>query len=192
MKLYYNPKSRAAISKWLLDEFGIAYELAFIDFENRQHKSPGFLKINPAGKLPALTDGDVTLFENVAIGLYMADKYPEAGLAPEKGTAAYGRWLSLMVYATSQVEPAMGDDMLGLEVPSWRGWSDFETVKTLVEDQLGDGPWLLGEQFTTADVLIGSMFTWLRVWGKSTGRPKLEAYADRLEKRAEEAAKKQA
>ncbi len=87
MKLYFNPQSRAVIAKWMLDECGAVYELVHIDLEKREHKSPEYKAINPAGKLPALVDGDVRLFENAAICLYLADKFPEKRLAPAIGTS---------------------------------------------------------------------------------------------------------
>lgn len=180
MKLYFNPKSRAVIAKWMLDECGASYEIVPIDFDKREHKAPGFLKINPAGKLPALVDGEARLFENSAIGLYLAEKFPDAGLAPKAGSPERGRFLSLMVYATSQLEPSMGDSLLKLETPAPRGWNNFETVKDAVERELGEGPYLFGEQFTLADIMIGAMFLWQRRWGGATGRPGLEAYMDRL------------
>lgn len=85
-----------------------------------------------------------------------------------------------MVYSTSQLEPSMGDKLMKLETPAQRGWNDFETVKNAVESELGEGPYLFGEQFTMADIMIGSMFLWQRRWGVSSGRPRLEAYMDRL------------
>src|SRR5262245_17829202 len=112
MQLYYNPKSRATIAKWMLDECGAKYELVYIDLEKQEQKSPDFLAINPAGKLPALVDGDTKLFEGAAIGLYLGDKFPEANVAPQPGKAGRGRYLSLMVYSTSQLEPSMGDALL--------------------------------------------------------------------------------
>lgn len=181
MKLYYNPKSRAVIAKWMLDECGAQYEMVFIDFEKREHKTPEFLKINPAGKLPALVDGDSRVFENAAICLYLADQFPEANLAPKVGAPERGRYLSLMVYSTSQLEPAMGDALLGGQpVTPQRGWTDFETAKDVVERELGDGPYLFGDWFTAADVMIGSMFIWRRIFTGKPDRPKLDAYADRL------------
>ena len=180
MKLYYNPKSRAAIAKWMLDECGADYEIVAIDFTKREHKTPEFLKINPAGKLPALVDGEVKIFENAAICLYLGDKFPEAKLAPQIGAPERGRYLSLMVYSTSQLEPAMGDALLGVTTLAQRGWTDFETAKDVVERELGDGPYLFGNWFTAADVMIGSMFIWKRMWGGPPDRPKLEAYVDRL------------
>jgi glutathione S-transferase len=180
MKLYYNPQSRAAIAKWMLDECGVDYEIVPIDLQQREHKTPDFLEINPAGKLPALTDGDSRIFESAAICLYLADRFPEANLAPGIDAPERGRYLSLMVYSTSQLEPAMGDAMMGVEVIPQRGWTDFETAKDVVEGELGDGHYLFGEWFTAADVMIGSLFIWKRMWGGPPERPKLEAYVDRL------------
>lgn len=180
MKLYFNPQSRAVIARWMLDECAASYDIVPIDFQKSEHKTPAFLKINPAGKLPALVDGETRLFENAAIGLYLAEKFPDAGLAPPPGSPERGRFLSLMVYSTSQLEPSMGDSLLKLETQASRGWNNFEMVKNAVESELGDGPWLFGEQFTLADIMIGAMFLWQRRWGGSTGRPRLEAYMDRL------------
>ena len=180
MKLYYNPKSRAAIAKWMLDECRADYEIVPIDFTKREHKTPEFLKINPAGKLPAFVDGEVKIFESAAICLYLGEKFPETKLAPQIGAPERGRYLSLMVYSTSQLEPAMGDALLGVTTLAQRGWTDFETAKDVVERELGDGPYLFGNWFTAADVMIGSMFVWKRMWGGPPDRPKLEAYVDRL------------
>jgi len=180
MKLYYNPQSRAVIAKWMLDEYGVAYEIVPIDVKKREHKTPEFLQINPAGKLPALVDGDSRIFENTAICLYLGDKFPEAKLAPKIGAPERGRYLSLMVYSTSQLEPAMGDALLDVSTLPQRGWTDFETVKDVIEKELGDGPYLFGDWFSAADVMIGSMFVWKRMWGRPPDRPKLEAYVDRL------------
>jgi glutathione S-transferase len=180
MKLYFNPRSRAVIAKWMLDECGADYEIVPIDFDKREHKSPWFLRINPAGKLPALVDGNTSLFENAAICLYLAERFPQAKLAPPIDDPRRGRYLSLMVYSTSQLEPAMGDALLELEHKPQRGWTDFETVKDVIEGELGEGPYLFGDWFTAADVMIGSMFIWKRMWGRPPDRPRIEAYVDRL------------
>jgi glutathione S-transferase len=180
MKLYYNPKSRAVIAKWMLDECGAAYDLVTLDFEKGEHKAPAFRTINPAGKVPALVDGESKLFENAAICLYLADKFPQANLAPKFDAPERGRYLSLMVYSTSQLEPAMGDLLLGAPLNPQRGWTDFETVKDVIEGELGNGPYLFGQWFTAADIMIGSMFIWKRIFTGNRDRPKLDAYADRL------------
>lgn len=180
MKLYYNPQSRAVIAKWMLDECGAEYEIVPIDFTKREHKTPEFLEINPAGKLPALVDGDSKIFEGAAICLYLGDKFSQANLAPKIDAPERGRYLSLMVYSTSQLEPAMGDELLNVQTLPQRGWTEFETAKDVVESELGNGPYLFGDWFTAADIMIGSMFIWKRMWGKGPDRPKLEAYMDRL------------
>jgi len=108
MRLYYNPQSRAVIAKWMLDECGAEYEIVPVDFAKREHKTAEFLKINPAGKLPALADGDTKVFEGAAICLYLGDKFPEANLAPKIGAPGRGRYLSLMVYSTSQLRTGHG------------------------------------------------------------------------------------
>ncbi|HEX9442464.1 MAG TPA: glutathione S-transferase family protein [Candidatus Binatia bacterium] len=180
MKLYYNPRSRAVIAKWMLDECGAEYEIVPVDFTRREHKAPEFLKINPAGKLPALVDGATKVFEGAAICLYLADRFPAADLAPKIGAPERGRYLSLMVYSTSQLEPALGDQMLGVETLPQRGWTDFATARDVIERELGEGPYLFGDWFTAADVMIGSLFIWRRIFGAPPDRPKLEAYADRL------------
>jgi glutathione S-transferase len=180
MKLYYNPKSRAVIAKWMLDECGVEYEICPIDFEKREHKAPEFLKINPAGKLPALIDGESRVFETAAICIYLGDKFPEANRAPKIGAPERGRYLSLVVYASAQIDPAMGDQLFGLKPQPQRGWSDFETIKDVIESELRDGPYLFGGWFTGADVMIGSMLIWQRMLGRPLERPRLESYVDRL------------
>ncbi len=180
MKLYYNPRSRAAIAKWMLDECGADYEIVPIDLQQRQHKTPEFLRINPSGKIPALVDGSSRIFENAAICLYLGDRFPEANLAPRLDAPERGRYLSLMVYSTAQLEPAMRDELMGVETLPQGGWTDFQTAQDVIEAELGDGAYLFGEWFTAADVMIGSMFIYKRLWSGPSERPKIGAYVDRL------------
>lgn len=183
MQLYYNPQSRATIAKWMLDECGADYEIVPVDLEQREQKAPEFLQINPSGKLPALVDGETKLFENAAICLYLADKFPEANLAPSLDAPERGRYLSLVVYSTSQLEPAMGDALMGMETFSQRGWTDFETAQDVIEGELGEGPYLFGEWFTAADVMIGSIFLYAQLFSGPSQRPSIAAYTDRLNNR---------
>jgi len=183
MKLYYNPRSRAAIAKWMLDECGADYEIVPIDLQQRQHKTPEFLRINPSGKIPALVDGSSRIFENAAICLYLGDKFPEANLAPRLDAPERGRYLSLMVYSTAQLEPAMRDELMGVETLPQGGWTDFQTAQDVIEAELGDGVYLFGEWFTAADVMIGSMFIYKRLWSGPSERPRIGAYVDRLLRR---------
>ena len=116
--------------------------------------------------------------------MYVADKFPHTRLAPPVGSPERGRYLSLMVYSTSQLEPAMGDSLMKIRSNnSARGWTDFEHAKDAVERELGEGPYLFGARFTAADVMIGSMFIWQRAFGGRSNRPKIDAYIDRLQAR---------
>ena len=180
MQLYFNPQSRAVIARWMLDECAADYQIVPIDLAMGENKRADYLKVNPAGKLPALVDGEARVFENAAICLYLADRFPEANLAPKIGDPLRGRYLALTVYSTSQLDPAMVDMMIGAKTERQRGWTDLETCKTVVEKELGAGPFLLGDWFTAADVMIGSQFIWQRMMRDTTGRPALDAYVDRL------------
>ena len=180
MKLYYNPQSRATVAKWMLDECGADYEIIPIDLQECEHKTPEFLKINPSVKRPALVDGDSRIFENAAICLHLGDKFPEANLAPRLDVPERGRYLSLMVYSTSQLEPAMGDAMMGVQTHPQRGWNNFETVQDVIEGKLGEEMYLFGDWFTAADVMVGSMFIWGQIFSGPFERPKIAAYAERL------------
>jgi len=184
MKLYFDPQSRSQVARWMLDEAGVDYEIVTTLIKDKAHKTPEFLKINPAGKLPALVDGRTRVFENAAICMYVAEKFPGKRLAPFPGSPDRGRYLSLMVYSTSQLEPAMGDSLLKIRSNNRaRGWTDFEAAKDAVERELGDGPYLFCAQFTAADVMIGSMLIWHRAFGGILNRPKLDAYVNRLQGR---------
>lgn len=184
LKLYFDPQSRSQVAKWMLDEAGVEYEIVPTLIREKAHKKPEYLKINPAGKLPALVDGRTRVFENAAICMYVADKFPQARLAPPPDSPDRGRYLSLMVYSTAQLEPAMGDSMLGVRSNnSARGWTNFEQAKDAVERELGEGPYLFGARFTAADVMIGSMFIWHRAFGGRSNRPKIDAYINRLQAR---------
>ena len=175
MKLYYNPQSRAVIAKWMLDECGAQYEIVPIDFAKREHKAPEFLQINPAGKLPALVDGDSKIFEGTAICLYLGDKFPQANLAPKIGSPERGRYLSLMVYSTSQLEPAMGDALLKVESLPQRGWTDFETAQNRRRGRARQGA-----LFIRRLVHRGRYHDWLHVHLETHLRRAPEPASDRI------------
>ena len=121
----------------MLNECGADYQLVPVDLQQRE-KGSKFLQINPS-KIPALVDGHSRIFETAAICLYLGDKFPEANLAPRIDASERGRYLSLMVYSTSQLEPAMGDALMGVETLPQRGWTGFETAQDVIEGELGDG-----------------------------------------------------
>jgi glutathione S-transferase len=158
--LYFALASRAFTPRWLLEELGLPYGVAMIDLRKGAQKSPDYLRINPMGKVPALTDGEVVVAENPAICIYLADRYSYGGLAPTIEDAARGPYLRWMVFSTAVFEPAIylvepSDPVAA----SGRGWGDRATVLRTLADTLSRGPWLLGERFTAADVMLGSLLS---------------------------------
>lgn len=101
MKLYYSRYTRSGRARWILEEIGVAYEIARLSFQKGEHKAPEYLEIHPHGSVPALTDGDLKIYESSAILLHLADKYPDAKLAPPLGSderGLYYRWLVWMSF----------------------------------------------------------------------------------------------
>ncbi|HEY8610521.1 MAG TPA: glutathione S-transferase [Roseomonas sp.] len=191
--LHHAPKSRSAGSLWLLEEAGADYELHWHSIEAATHKSAAYLAINPAGKLPALVDrgpaGDwkgVVVTEAVAIAAYVADTLPEANLAPPVGSpsrAAYAAW---MAYAPGVMEPAMADMAFprAKEAPARAiGWPPFPETVARVEATLAGGPWLLGAQFTAADIILGGLLAWVVEWGMLQPGPNTARYLAAIEAR---------
>ena len=179
--LYWCPNTRASRIMWLLGETGLDYETKHIDIRDAEaRKDPGFQAASPMGKVPAIADGDVTVADSAAIGLYIADRYPEAGLAPAVDDPARGRYLFWMTYTPGCIEPAMMEMARGLEPNrASSGWGDFGLMIETLEKGLGDGPWLLGETFSAADVLNGSSVYFMKQFGMLTGNAALDAYAER-------------
>lgn len=166
---------------WLLEELGQPFEIVEIDIRDPQSRSdPAFLKASRMGKVPAICDGDVHLADSAAIGLYLADRYPEAGLAPAIDARDRGRYLYWMVFTPGVIEPSMAERFNGWEVnPTQSGWGSFDLMIETLTQGLGDGPWLLGEQFSAADAIVGSSVNFLRMFGILPDNEVLSAYADR-------------
>src|SRR5262245_7453882 len=191
LTLYHNPQSRSTTIHFMLHELGEPFEIVPVDLKAGEHKKPEFLKINPMGKLPVLRDGDVIITETPAILVYLADKYPKAGLAPaidDPDRAAYLRWL---FFYGSCFEPALIDLALKRETaPSMAGWGKPDDVLDTLSAALKPGPWLLGERFTAADVMMGSGVAYMLGFKILPERPEYVEYAARLEARpARKAAK---
>ena len=161
--LYHAPNTRSSGTLTLLEELGAPYELHVLDMKAGEQRQPAYLAINPMGKVPALKHGDAVITEQVAIFLYLADLFPEAGLAPSIADPLRGPYLRWMVYYAACFEPAVGDHALKRDPapPSMSPYGDFDTVLRTVADQLGRGPYILGERFSAADVLWGGALTWI-------------------------------
>jgi glutathione S-transferase len=178
--LHHAPRSRSARILWLLEEAGAPYALVRHDLDQATQKRPEFLAVNPFGKLPALIDRgpdgtwEAVVTESVAICAYVADVLPEAGLAPPPGTperAAYATWLG---FGAAALEPAFADLAFprAQEPPARAiGWPPFAAALGRIEAALTPGPYLLGERFSAADIMVGGMLQWAVQWGKATAGP---------------------
>jgi glutathione S-transferase len=192
MKLYYAPQTRAGRPRWLLEEIGAPYELATVDLTKGEHKKPDYMKIHPHGAVPALVDGDLALHESAAICMYLADKFPEKKLAPELGTPARGLYYQWMVYSMATLEPPvlqvfMNTIMLPEAERSAaaveKAKTQFADVARVLSNALAGRTFLLGEQFSAADVMVGSTLGWASFMGLLADQPTLQAYVKRLSER---------
>jgi glutathione S-transferase len=159
LTLYHATRSRSAIALWMLEEVGAPYDIKLLKLSEGDNLKPDYLAINPMGKVPALKHGDAVVTEAAAICTYLADEFPANKLNVPVGTPRRGVYLKWLFFGPSVIEPAMMDRAFPRkESPraSTVGWRDFDTVLDIVAKALMRGPYLMGEQFTAADVVIGS------------------------------------
>ncbi len=181
MKLYWAPRTRSLRALWALEESGRPYERVRLDLGEGEQKSTEFRAINPMMKVPALTDGPLAMAESGAICAYVAEACPEARLAPPVGDAARGRYLQWLFFSPGCIEQAFLVKFTKGEVrPEQAGFGDFDRMLGVLETAVAPGPWLLGGQFTAADVMIGTdLHFGIDVFGLFPSRPALRAYVDR-------------
>lgn len=185
LTLYGHPHSRASVVHCMLEELGEPYNYRLLDLQKGEQKEPAYLAVNPMGKVPALEDGDVIITEVAAICCYLADTYPKAGLAPPIGDPLRGPYLKWLFFGPSCIEPAMMAAMFGWEAPGKgvTGWGSLDTILDVLSAALTEGPYLLGEKFTAADVVIGSGLSWGMMFKGIPVRPVFTAYTGRLDER---------
>jgi len=182
---YTNPMSRGQIARWMLEEVGEVYETIILDYGPDGMKSPDYLAINPMGKVPAIVHQGRIVTECAAVCAYLADAFPAAHLAPRPGERHdYYRWL---FFTAGPVEAAVTNKAMGFVVPEGRersaGYGCFDdTIDTLEAAVSGEG-WICGDQFTAADVYVGSQVDWGLQFGTIPSRPAFESYAARLRER---------
>ena len=181
MKLYWAPQTRSTRALWLLEEAGVDYEMELIELRDPEREdSVDFRAASPMGKVPASVDGDVQMSESAAICLYIADRYCAGSLAPALDDAQRGKFLYWLMYTPAVVEPSMSEKFNGVEPNRGRsGWGDFELMIETLETGLGDAPWILGEGFSAADIMLGSSAVFLRAFDMLPASDILAAYADR-------------
>ena len=159
LTLYHAAPSRSSIALWMLGEVGQPYDIKLIKLSAGDNLKPDYLAINPMGKVPALKHGDTVITEVAAICTYLADEFPDNKLNVPVGTPRRGEYLKWLFFGPSVIEPAMTDRAFPRkENPRAQalGWRDFDTVLNIVSKAVGKGPYLMGDQFTAADVVIGS------------------------------------
>jgi glutathione S-transferase len=181
MQLYWAPRSRSFSALWLMEETGQPYERVLIDIRTGAQRSPDYLAINPMGKVPALKDGEATLAEAAAICAYVAERYPEAKLAPPLGSPLRAKYLYWLFFAPGCVEPAMVQIATKIEMNSVAaGWGDAQRVFDVLDAALSKGPWILGEDFSVSDIAIGAALNFaVRLFKMVPPRPSFEAYLAR-------------
>lgn len=181
MKLYWCPNTRAVRAVWMLEEIGVPYERGLVDIrEPSLPRDPEFLAASPMGKVPALADGAVKLSESAAICLYLADRYSSGTLAPGLADPDRGKFLYWMFYTPAVIEPAMSEKFNKVKSNRFTsGWGDFDVMIETLAAGIERGPWLLGERFSAADVMVGSSVVFMRLFKMLPESPVLEAYADR-------------
>jgi glutathione S-transferase len=168
----------------MLEELGVPYEIVTVDLDAKENREPGYLRVHPIGQVPALVDGDVTVFESIALCMYLADRYSERALAPPVSSplrAPYYQWL---LFCPSTIEPAIGrwsqhgGDVAEAEREKAR--ARFAEAAQVLTRALGMGEHMLGDPFSTVDIIVGSNLNWARRVGLLDGRDVLSGYLDRL------------
>jgi glutathione S-transferase len=181
MKLFWCPRTRSVRAIWMLEEVGQPYQRELVDIRDPEaERSADFLAASPMGKVPALQDDGVHMAESAAICLYVADRYASGELAPAADHPTRGRFLYWMFYTPAVIEPAMSEKFAGTEPDRFRsGWGDFDSMIATIERGLEPGPWILGDRFTAADVMVGSSVVFMRDFEMLPEVAALHAYADR-------------
>lgn len=182
LTFFHAPHSRSGGTLALLEELGVDYHLQLLDLKTSTQRNPDYLAVNPMGKVPAILHGDALVTEQPAVMMYLADLYPDAGLAPAIGDPLRGPYLRWMVFYGSCFEPAVTDRSLQREPAPMTSspYGDYDAVIGTVALQLEQGPYLLGERFTAADVLWGTALNWTTMFKLVPELPVLRAYIDRV------------
>jgi glutathione S-transferase len=183
---YTHPRSRGRIVRWMLEEIGQPYRTEVLEYGSTM-KAPAYLAVNPMGKVPAIRHREVTVTECAAICAYLADAFPEAGLAPALEDSARGTYLRWMFFAAGPMEAAVTAKSLGLLAPpdkaGMTGYGGFEQMVDALETAIETGPFILGDRFSAADVYVGSQIGWGLQFKTLPERPTFAAYSARVQAR---------
>jgi len=185
LTLFHAPNSRSGAARILLEELGAPYDLHVLDLKKNEQRAPGYLAVNPMGKVPAIRHGDALVTEQPAIFIYLADLFPQAGLAPALDDPLRGPYLRWLAFYGSSFEPAITDLAMKREPtpPTMCPYGDYDTMLATLTAQLRAGPYLLGERFSAADVLWGTSLGWATMFKLVPELPEVMAYIERVSAR---------
>jgi glutathione S-transferase len=186
LTLYHAAPSRSSIAHWMLEEVGEPFDVHLLSLSRGEQRQPDYLAVNPMGKVPALRHGDVVITEAAAICAYLADAFPARKLNVPIGDPRRGVYLKWLFFGPSCIEPAVTDRAFPRKEaprPAMLGYGDFDTVVRVVAKAVAGGPYLMGEQFTAADVIVGATLRWGMQFKLLPERPEFVAYAARLAER---------
>lgn len=179
--LHYAPRTRAFSALWMLEELGVPYRLESFELRGGRLRTPEFKALNPLGKVPLVIDHGRPVSETGAIAVLLGDRYGSPELVPgidDPDRAAYLRWL---FFAGNVLEPSYCQKVFGWQAdPSTLGWGSYERMVEMLEGGIEPGPWLLGDRFTLADLVIGNYLLFGAQFGMIEAGSKLAAFGQRV------------
>jgi glutathione S-transferase len=191
LRLYYSAMTSAFRCRWALEETGLSHEVVHLSLARADHKSPEYLKIHPLGSVPALVDGDQVVLESAAICMHVAERDPERRLAPAEGSISRAHYYQWILFSMTNVDNVVHGPYLRAfpKPPELRSATATDDERAalrrylhLLDDRLATG-WVLGQQFTTADIILGGLLEWADVCGLLRGADTAAGYLARLRER---------
>jgi len=181
IKFYWCPHTRAARVAWILEELGVPYKRVTVNVDDESApRDPDFVKASPMGKVPAISIDDMHFSDSTAIAMYLADRFPENGLAPPIDDPKRAAYLYWMIFTPGYIEPGMAEKLANFPTNKAQfSWGDFPSVLETLEAGIKEKEWLLGDTFSAADVLVGSSVYFMKRFGAIDGNEALEAYLER-------------
>lgn len=183
LTLYHASPSRSSVVLWMLEELGEPYDIHLLSLGAGDNLKPDYLAVNPMGKVPALSHNGTIITEVAAICTYLADAFPQKKLNVPIGTPQRGVYLKWLFFGPGCLEPAVTDRAAPRKDPPRRamlGYGDFDTTMNVIAKAVEKGPWLMGEQFTAADVVIGANIRWGTIFKLIPERKEFLDYAARI------------
>jgi len=181
--LYHASPSRSSVVLWMLEEIGEPYDIHLLSLSAGDNLKADYLAVNPMGKVPALSHNGTVITEVAAICTYLADAFPQKNLSVPIGTPERGLYLKWLFFGPGCLEPAVVDRAAPRKEPPRRamlGYGDFDTTMDVIAKAVEKGPWLMGEQFTAADVVIGANIRWATIFKLIPERKEFVDYAARI------------